>query len=58
MKRENNLVKHLDKTETIDNNKIFNNVNNNIINNINNVNNVCTDKTGTLTKNEMMFSMF
>ena len=41
MKKEHNLVKHLDKSEAMGN-----------------VNNVCTDKTGTLTKGEMRLAAF
>ena len=41
MKKEHNLVKHLDKSEAMGN-----------------VNNVCTDKTGTLTKGEMRVAAF
>ena len=41
MKKEHNLVKHLDKSETMGN-----------------VNNVCTDKTGTLTLGEMRLIAF
>ena len=41
MKREHNLVKHLDKAEAMGN-----------------VNNVCTDKTGTLTLGEMRIAAF